>query len=96
MVVVEKSNNIYNNLGIVFLTLILLYLSCFISHRIFNYNIKSKFFLFIIINILFVYLGLVKVNSLIFFICGLIVNINGSKKTKTIQTRISKYLFRCL
>ena len=60
-------------------TLILLYLSCFISHRIFNYNIKSKFLLFIIINILFVYLGLVKINSLIFFICGLIVNINGSK-----------------
>ena len=60
-------------------TLILLYLSCFISYRIFNYNIKSKFLLFIIINILFVYLGLVKLNSLIFFICGLIANINGSK-----------------
>lgn len=60
-------------------TLILFYLSCFISHKIFNYNTKSNFFLFLIINILLVYFGLVKLNSLLFFICGLIININGNK-----------------
>lgn len=59
--------------------LILLNLCCIISHKLFFNNLKSKFIFYIFLNLILLYFNLVKLNSSMFFVFGLVLNISDKK-----------------